>query len=107
MGAVLLPVYILIFVGLIYFIGIRPQQRRRKELEGLVTRLKPGDEVVTVSGIYGTISEIEDGGTLLLEVAEDVDMRFATGSIARLVRDENVPARAAGDATAPGETAGT
>ena len=42
MGAVLLPIYILIFVGLIYFIGIRPQQRRRRELESLMSRLKAG-----------------------------------------------------------------
>jgi len=88
MGAALLPVYILIFFGLIYFIGIRPQQKRRRELEALTSRLSPGDEVVTVGGIYGTVTELEDGGTLLLEVAEDTEIRVATSSIARIVRDQ-------------------
>jgi preprotein translocase subunit YajC len=88
MGAVLLPIYIIIFIGLIYFVGVRPQQRRRKEQEGLMTRLKPGDEVVTLAGIYGTITEMEEGGTLLLEIAEDTEIRVATASIARLVHDE-------------------
>ena len=86
MGAVLLPIYILIFVGLIYFIGIRPQQRRRREQQSLMSRLKPGDEVVTVGGLYGTVTEIEDGGTVLLEVAEDVDVRIATSAIVRFAK---------------------
>ena len=85
MPALLLPIYILIFVGLIYLVGVRPQQRRRRELETIMNRLSPGDEVVTVSGIYGTVTEVEDGETLLLEVAEDTDIRVAKASIARVL----------------------
>jgi preprotein translocase subunit YajC len=85
MSALLLPIYILIFIGLIYLVGVRPQQKRRRELENILSRLGPGDEVVTVSGIYGTVTEIEDGETLLLEIAEDTDIRVAKNSIARVV----------------------
>ena len=85
MSALLLPMYIVIFLGLIYLVGIRPQQKRRRELESLMSRLSAGDEVVTVSGIYGTVTEIEDGETVLLEIAEDTDIRIAKGSIARIV----------------------
>lgn len=85
MPALLLPIYILIFVGLIYLVGVRPQQRRRRELAAIMSRLGPGDEVVTVSGIYGTVTEVEDGETLLLEVAEDTDIRVAKASIARVL----------------------
>jgi len=95
----LLPIYIVIFLGLIYLIGIRPQQKRRKELESLMSRLSPGDEVVTVSGIYGTVTEIEDGETILLEIAEDTDIRIAKGSIARIVSDRT-GATASTDASA-------
>jgi preprotein translocase subunit YajC len=87
MSALLLPMYIVIFLGLIYLVGIRPQQKRRRELESLMSRLSTGDEVVTVSGIYGTVTEIEDGETVLLEIAEDTDIRIAKGSIARIVSD--------------------
>ena len=97
---ILLPIYILVFIGLIYLVGVRPQQKRRKELESIMSRLKPGDEVVTVSGIYGTITEVEDGETVLLEVAEDTDIRVAKGSIARVVPP---PAPTAEEASAPGE----
>lgn len=85
MPALALPIYILIFIGLIYFVGVRPQQRRRRELEAIMSRLTPGDEIVTVSGIYGTITEVEDGETVLLEVAEDTDIRIAKVSIARVL----------------------
>jgi preprotein translocase subunit YajC len=85
MSALLLPIYIIVFLGLIYFVGVRPQQRRRRELDAIMRRLAPGDEVVTVSGIYGTVSEVEDGETLLLEVAEDTDIRIAKASIARVI----------------------
>lgn len=96
---ILLPIYILVFIGLIYLVGVRPQQKRRKELEAIMARLKPGDEVVTVSGIYGTITEVEDGETVLLEVAEDIDIRIAKGSIARVL----TPPTAAAEASATGE----
>jgi preprotein translocase subunit YajC len=97
MSALLLPIYIVIFGALIYFVGIRPQQRRRKEMEALLKRLSPGDEVVTVAGIYGTITEIEPGGTVLLEVAENTDIRVAQSSIARLVAGQGVSEQGGSD----------
>lgn len=54
--ALLLPIYILIFIGLIYVFGVRPQKRRRQELDRIMSNLAPGDEIVTVSGIYGTVT---------------------------------------------------
>lgn len=85
MSGLLLPIYIVIFIGLIYLVGVRPQQKRRKELESIMSQLRPGTDVVTVAGIYGTVTEVEDGETLLLEIAEDTDIRIAKASIARVV----------------------
>lgn len=85
MSGLLLPIYIIIFIGLIYLVGVRPQQKRRKELEAIMRSLQPGAEIVTVAGIYGTVTEVEEGETLLLEVAEDTDIRIAKASIARVV----------------------
>lgn len=87
MSGLLLPIYIVVFGALIYFVGIRPQQKRRKEMEAILQRLAPGDEIVTVAGIYGTVTEIEPGGTLLVEVAENTDIRIAQASVARVVND--------------------
>jgi preprotein translocase subunit YajC len=100
MSALLLPIYILIFIGLIYLVGVRPQQKRRRELESILSGLKPGDDVVTLSGIYGTVTEVEDGETILLEIAEDTDIRMAKASIARKVpaRETGADVSAAADA---------
>ena len=96
--ALLLPIYILIFIGLIYVFGVRPQKSRRAELERIMSSLAPGLEVVTVSGIYGTVTEVEDGETILLEVAEDTDIRIAKAAIARVITGSE-----AEEATAPGD----
>lgn len=87
-SAVLLPVYIIIFVALIYFVGIRPQQKRRREMEELARTLSPGDEVLTTSGIYGIVSEVEEGGTIILQVAEDVDIRISQQAVSRKISPE-------------------
>lgn len=85
MDASLLIIYFAIFAGLIWLVAVRPQARRRKELETILGGLAPGDEIVTVSGIYGTVSEVEDGETILLEIAEETDIRIAKASIARVI----------------------
>jgi preprotein translocase subunit YajC len=98
MSALLLPIYILVFIGLIYMIAVRPQQKRRRELEAIMSRLAPGDEVVTVAGIYGTVTEVEDGETILLEVAEETDIRVAKASIARVITPKGADVSAQADA---------
>jgi preprotein translocase subunit YajC len=98
MSALLLPIYILVFIGLIYLVAVRPQQKRRRELESIMSRLAPGDEVVTVSGIYGTVTEVEDGETILLEVAEETDIRVAKTSIARVIPPKGADVSAQADA---------
>lgn len=69
---------------------LRPQKVIRRQQTDMLSRLSVGDEVVTAGGIYGTVSEIEEGDTVLLEIAEDTDIRVAKSSIARIVTD--VPA---------------
>jgi preprotein translocase subunit YajC len=76
---------ILLIVGLIaifYFMLIRPQQKRMRQQTELMSNLHTGDDVMTSSGIYGTVSEIEEE-TVLLEVSEDVEIRVAKNSIVR------------------------
>jgi preprotein translocase subunit YajC len=79
----LLLMMALIF-GAMYFLMIRPQQRRRREAEAMQSGLGPGDEVVTVGGLYGTVVDV-DGGDVILEVAPGVENRYARGAIARVV----------------------
>jgi preprotein translocase subunit YajC len=76
---------IAVFVAFFYFLAIRPQRRRQHELQQLQQSLKAGDEIVTMSGMYGTVNEIEDGGTVLVEISEDTEVRIAAASIGQVV----------------------
>lgn len=85
-------VSILLIVGLIaifYFMLIRPQQKRMRQQMELMNNLRAGDDVMTSSGIYGTIVEVEED-TVVLEISDDVQVRMAKSAIARTftVREE-------------------
>jgi preprotein translocase subunit YajC len=80
----------LLFMGFIfYFLLIRPQQRQRRNQRQLVDSLGVGDEVITMSGIYGTIREVDDE-SVTLEVSPGVEIKFMKGAVARkLVYNED------------------
>jgi len=60
-----LVIYIVFFFALMYFLIIRPQQKKTKELESLRSSLKYGDTVVTVGGIVGDIISLTDDEVIL------------------------------------------
>ena len=63
-----------IIIAIMYFMMIRPQRKRQKEIENFRNSLKPGMDVVTSGGIYGKIKEV-DNGIVVLEVAHNVNVR--------------------------------
>lgn len=72
--------FIAIFV-IFYFFMIRPQSKRHKEHVSFLGSMKRGDEVITNSGIYGTIEGITER-FVTLEVADDVRIRILKNQIA-------------------------
>ena len=89
-GSTLIIVYIAIFVGIIYLFAVMPQRRLRRAQAQLMTKLHVGVEIITTGGLYGTVTEIEDGDTLLIEVAEDTEVRIAKAAISRILDDASV-----------------
>ncbi len=82
-------------VVIFYFLAIRPQSKRQKELAALVAALKTGDKVVTSSGIHGIVSNVKEGSTLILKIADNVKIEIDKASIATVVSDDRKPAAAA------------
>ena len=71
---------------IMYLLLIRPQRKRQKEHDKLLTELKKGDRVVTNSGMYATIFAInEDKGTIVLKLNDEVKVEFLKTSIAARV----------------------
>ena len=71
-----------LFMGVIfYFLLIRPQQKRQKQHQQLMSNLKTGDRVVTSSGIHGLISNVKET-TFLLKVADNVKIEIDKSAVA-------------------------
>ncbi|MDR2450965.1 MAG: preprotein translocase subunit YajC [Candidatus Accumulibacter sp.] len=73
-----LPI-ILMFVAL-YYLMIRPQQKKAKEHKALLEALSKGDEVVTNSGIAGRITRVGDE-FVTVEIAENTEIRMQKGAV--------------------------
>ncbi|HXZ17920.1 MAG TPA: preprotein translocase subunit YajC, partial [Roseiarcus sp.] len=83
---------IVLMIAIIYFVLLRPQQRRAKEQRELVQAARRGDTVVTTGGIIGKISKAVDDNEVELEVAPNVKVRLARSGIAE-VRAKGEPVK--------------
>ena len=77
-------IVIAVSFGAMYMLFIRPQQRRMREHQEMVAAIEAGDEVMTNGGVYGTVTVV-DGSVVMLEIAEDLEIRLNRSSIAELV----------------------
>ncbi|KZY03371.1 MULTISPECIES: preprotein translocase subunit YajC [unclassified Sulfitobacter] len=75
---------ILIF-AIMYFLLIRPQQKKLKDHQAMVAALRRGDQVVTQGGIIGKVVKVKDDGELEVEVAEGVKVRVVQSTIATVL----------------------
>ena len=72
------------FIALFYFMLIRPQQKRAREHQALVSKLSAGDEVVTGGGLLGKVTEVGDT-FITLEVADGVRVKVQKVQITQLM----------------------
>jgi len=92
---------VLIFV-VFYFLLIRPQQKKMKTHRDMIGAVKRGDKVLTGGGIIGTVVKVEDSDDILLvEIAKDIRVRVARGTISDVLNKPQA-ARAASQAKAEG-----
>lgn len=87
-------IYVAIFAAIIWFFIVLPQRRIRAAQQKLFSSLSVGDDVVTSGGIHGTVTEVEEGDTVLIEVAEDTEVRVSKVAIARIITDKSAGATA-------------
>jgi preprotein translocase subunit YajC len=75
--------FIFIFVAM-YYVMIRPQQKRAKEQARLISALKTGDRVVTAAGIHGLIANVKER-TIVLKVADNVKIEMEKSAVTNVV----------------------
>ncbi len=83
-------------LGLFYVFLIRPKQREMKRHNALIASLEVGDEVMTGSGFYGTLTDVSDD-TVLVRLADGVEVKLARRAVAAKIVD---PAALASEAAA-------
>jgi preprotein translocase subunit YajC len=80
MGQYSMIIMIVAMLAIMYFLMIRPQQKKQKEIQQARNAMKTGDKVITAGGIHGRIKEISDT-TLLIEVADGIRIRVEKSSV--------------------------
>jgi preprotein translocase subunit YajC len=70
-----------------YFMIIRPQQKRAKEREKLLSSIEKGDKVITSGGMHGTVAGVEEK-TILLQVTENVKLKVERSAIATILNKD-------------------
>lgn len=85
---------IILIFAIMYFLMIRPQQKKMKQHQAMVAALRRGDQVVTQGGLIGKVTKVKEDGELEVEIATGVKVRVVRNTIAQ-VMNKTEPAEAA------------
>ena len=75
--------FVLVLVAVFWFVAIRPQQQRAKQQKAMLAALKPGDEIVTIGGLFATV--VDAGERILVRVADGSTLEFSPQAISRVL----------------------
>ncbi len=78
-----IPLILIFFI--MYFLLIRPQQKKLKEHQAMVAALRRGDQVVTQGGLIGKVSKVKDDDEIEVDLAEGVRVRVVKSTIAQVL----------------------
>ena len=73
-------IFIVLVIAMLYFITIRPQRKRQKEQQQMLSQLGPGAKVITASGIYGEIVSVSED-SIVLKVESGASIRVTRNSV--------------------------
>ena len=96
--------FVLIIV-IVYFLMIRPQNKKRKETEKMLAAIKKGDKIVTIGGLHGTIQTVKES-TVIIKVDDNVKLEFLRSAISNVVqpsKDKEIEEKTEGQTSENGE----
>jgi preprotein translocase subunit YajC len=86
-GTMLNALPIVAMLAIFYFLIIRPQQSKQKQMDLMLKALKKGDRVLTSGGILGTVVGVDEGKAVL-KIADDVKVEFTKSAIVQVLQGE-------------------
>lgn len=75
-------------LGIFYFMIIRPQQKRAKELQNMLESVQKGDKVILSSGIHGKIASVDEK-TFLVEIDNNVKIKVEKSSVISVIKNKD------------------
>jgi preprotein translocase subunit YajC len=74
----------ILIIGIFYFLIIRPQNKKQKETQRMLSAIKKGDKIVTIGGVHGVIQNVKDS-SVVVKVDENTKIEFSRSAIASVV----------------------
>jgi preprotein translocase subunit YajC len=78
----------LLLIPVLYFLMIRPQQKRQKEWAGMLAGIKTGDKITTAGGIRGVILSLKDDAVIIRVAPDNLKLEIAKNAIASVTTQE-------------------
>jgi preprotein translocase subunit YajC len=91
-------ILIVAMFALLWLLLIRPQRMKQAQQQRMIDTVEPGDEVLTVGGIYGIVEEIDEEDDLVVEIAEGIQVRVARRAVASVVKPDDEEDEETGEA---------
>lgn len=92
MGILTSVVPFIAIIAIFYFFLIRPQNKKQKETEKMLSALKKGDKVVTIGGIHGVISSVKEK-TVIVKIDDNCKVEFNRSAISGVESDKSTEAK--------------
>jgi preprotein translocase subunit YajC len=82
-------IIIIAMFGLLWVLLIRPQRAKQQQQQKMLSAVEPGDEILTVGGLYGIVQELDEDDDLIVEIAEGIHVRVARRAVATVVKPDD------------------
>lgn len=79
---------LVVMFALLWAVLIRPQKAKQQRQQQLLSGIEPGDEILTVGGMFGIVQAIDEDDELIVEIAEGVHVRIARRAVSTVVKPE-------------------
>ena len=80
-------IILVVFVGIFYFLLIRPQQKQKRAHDQLISSVRKGNQVMTAGGLFGTVTRVKED-YVMIEIAKKTEVKLLRNSIARVISAE-------------------
>ncbi len=90
-GGLFTIIYLVAMVAIFYFLLIRPQKKRQRQMQNMIDSIQKGDEIVTIGGIIGKVFDIRSDCFIITTSADQTKMKFEKSAISKVltIHDED------------------